>query len=361
MLFLGAGASAALGIPTIEGFTDKIIASLDNNEWKNELLAMKNRLLANKERWDIEIVTTALTLLSDRPAMRGYNLPLLAISDEIPEPKPHLSILIDEIKKRIYENCMNFDRKAAGTLFKQLRSALNKEEMRNITLKRRKSPWGDFLRFGKGIYQDEISNKVFTTNYDITYETSLIWDGINDYRDGFEQHGQSPVFNNNWEENKIHLAKLHGSVNYYSRLKDDAIVKYPGDLRQNGTNVFGERLERMMIYPIGEKYVIKTPYFQLLQKFREDLSKEGVVVIIGYSFRDDPINNALIERIIRNDPIKLVIVAGDPANAIKNNIQPKFQSIFQQVATLVKTHFGTEKAIEEISHAVEYRECGDGF
>jgi hypothetical protein len=71
--------------PTMDGFTDKIIASLDNKEWKNELLAMKYRLQRIKERLHIEIVTTALTILTDRATMSGYILPLIAISGDIPE------------------------------------------------------------------------------------------------------------------------------------------------------------------------------------------------------------------------------------------------------------------------------------
>lgn len=45
MLFLGAGASAAFGIATMEGFVEELVQSLsDKNDWRNEVLEIKRRL-----------------------------------------------------------------------------------------------------------------------------------------------------------------------------------------------------------------------------------------------------------------------------------------------------------------------------
>ena len=57
-------------------------------------------------------------------------------------------------------------------------------------------------------------------------------------------------------------------------------------------------IDKMMIYPIGEIFATRTPYIETLSRFRNTLIEEKVVIVIGYSFRDDPINNAFIDRVI---------------------------------------------------------------
>jgi hypothetical protein len=62
---------------------------------------------------------------------------------------------------------------------------------------------------------------------------------------------------------------------------------------------------------------------------RAELDKEEVIVAIGYSFRDIPINNALEKRATRNEPhFQMFVVAPDAYQIIKNNIPPIVQKIF---------------------------------
>ena len=51
MLFLGAGASNAFNIPTMTTFVDEILKSLstDSQEWKEEILTIRNRLEEKSE------------------------------------------------------------------------------------------------------------------------------------------------------------------------------------------------------------------------------------------------------------------------------------------------------------------------
>jgi hypothetical protein len=72
-------------------------------------------------------------------------------------------------------------------------------------------------------------------------------------------------------------------------------------------------MDKIMIYSIGEKYATRTPYFEILSKFRATLIDEKVVMVIGYSFRDDPINNSFIDRITRfkNKNFKIILVDPD--------------------------------------------------
>lgn len=70
--------------------------------------------------------------------------------------------------------------------------------------------------------------------------------------------------------------------------------------------------------PIGEKYTTTIPYIEILSRFRKTLINEQAIVAIRFSFRDDPINNAFIDRIVRfntrfrNFKIGLVVINAIP-------------------------------------------------
>ena len=85
MLFLGAGASYHFGIPTMSKFVDEILDSLptNRNDWKNEINSVKCRLDDKGFRSDIEIILTALTILTDESRIQNYLIPVLGISVEI--------------------------------------------------------------------------------------------------------------------------------------------------------------------------------------------------------------------------------------------------------------------------------------
>jgi hypothetical protein len=79
LIFLGAGASVPLGIPTMNGFTEKIAVGLSsiNKEWENKVLDIKSNLQGKGLRYDIEILSTALSIFSDPSANRTYTTPFL--------------------------------------------------------------------------------------------------------------------------------------------------------------------------------------------------------------------------------------------------------------------------------------------
>jgi hypothetical protein len=87
---------------------------------------------------------------------------------------------------------------------------------------------------------------------------------------------------------RIEYLKLHGSIDWW--LGEDNNIYHDF----TGQNPLIRLRERMMIYPIYEKYISKEPFFTLYQYFRS-LLFEDIVIIIGYSFADISINNAFID------------------------------------------------------------------
>jgi SIR2-like domain len=309
-------------------------------------------LIQKGQRFDIEVILTALTILLDSSLIKNYLAPFLGISDiAIPQPRSDLLPLLEETRKQLYRRCMDFERGRASEIYNKLSNRLSKMNIYRVLFT--KTEGGELL----DEFSPSITHNVFTTNYDPIYETYLRSNDI-DYSDGFTLDHQDPSFSSAWDHNKIELAKLHGSIDYYLRENDEKVLKYSFPTDETDVDIFGERLkQRMMILPIGEKYVTRTPYLQLLQKFREDLVKEEIIIIIGYSFRDDPINNAIMERIYQKKRVKIVVVSPNARDLIVQSLPAKFQN----VSVPVNTNFGNESSIDEISNAVVNRQCGDGF
>jgi hypothetical protein len=94
-----------------------------------------------------------------------------------------------------------------------------------------------------------------------------------------------------------------------------------------------------MIYPIGEKPILQEPYFSFYSIFKEQPWE--VMIAIGYSFRDELINTAIVERLneglAKKPRVKLIVVNPTAQDVIKNLgqvITPLDQSVIRIDAPL---------------------------
>jgi hypothetical protein len=325
LLLLGAGSSHSFDVPTMGTFVDNIANSLEeiNPKWKLEISNMRESLIAANIKPDIEVILTALSLWTDPEAIENYKAPFLAITGTNILPRHELRELLENTKEQIYKKCLaaNIDKavKAYDRLFRVLRDIGHAEFStgNGRKLKRLQSTGFDI----NGIRYNSIVDKIFTTNYDPIIEAS-IRQMDKTYSDGFDLDNQGDLsFQNRWDQQRDYqLVKLHGSIDYYSK-DGGRIVKYALNSGTPDRNIYGEKLERMMILPIGEKYVTKSPYIDLLNKLRSDLLGEEVVIAIGFSFRDIPINNALEERAkIKEPQFQVYVVAPDADYIIEHNL-----------------------------------------
>ena len=151
--------------------------------------------------------------------------------------------------------------------------------------------------------------EIFTTNYDLLFEQALearrvpYFDGfIGAYKAFFDIHAI--------EEDKLpprwaRLCKLHGSINW--SLKDKGLVircQAEGGCR--------------VIHPSHLKYdeSRKMPYLAMFDRLRFFLKKPAAVLIIcGYSFRDEHINTNILECLQGNpSTIAFALTYGDIKN-----------------------------------------------
>ncbi|MGS2723964.1 SIR2 family protein [Porticoccus sp. GXU_MW_L64] len=197
---------------------------------------------------------------------------------------------------------------------------------------------GDDAQKALGLYQTfyhklSLRNKdlarvnVFTTNNDLLSEKSLDYLNIN-YNNGFGG-GLSRYFNparysytysrkvdanlEKYEplENMVYLFKLHGSINWiecegnsFFNIRE---VEIEGSTDRPDKNV--------LIYPtpLKQNKSLGSPYADIIREFQKRLLlKHSVLVVIGYSFSDEHINNMLYQALASNSSLSVLILGDYP-------------------------------------------------
>jgi len=187
----------------------------------------------------------------------------------------------------------------------------------------------------KNLYQKlSLRNKdlarvnVFTTNNDLLSETALGYLNIN-YNNGFSS-GLSRTFNparfsytfsrkidsgmEKYEplENMVYLYKLHGSIswiessdNSFFNIKEVDVTPSTPPSNNN-----------VLIYPtpLKQNKSLGAPYADLIREFQNKLLlQHGVLIVLGYSFSDEHINNAIYSALASNSSLSVVIFGDYPA------------------------------------------------
>ena len=162
---------------------------------------------------------------------------------------------------------------------------------------------------------------LFTTNYDRIIEYICEAAEI-DYADGFGSTDRELVapWNRRYEEKKVRIYKLHGSVTYYvdqkkgspqTFLRLDRGYPLPGpDFRLSRE---GKELEPLMVLPTLEKDALGDPYAHLNQLFTETMARTHLVVAVGTSLRDNHLVSAMNYNV---DRVVVLIVDTDPTHAM---------------------------------------------
>jgi SIR2-like domain len=141
---------------------------------------------------------------------------------------------------------------------------------------------------------------IATLNYDLTVETLGRFHNVQ-VDTGMSKWPEQQALS--FAPNSIKLYKLHGSISW-ERVPKDRIGA-------RGLLSF-DRIKQMesgaepsvlpsVIFGAGNKLVAGGPYLELLRSFEADLSNCQVLLVAGYSFRDDHVN-AVITKWMNNDP-----------------------------------------------------------
>jgi NAD-dependent SIR2 family protein deacetylase len=193
------------------------------------------------------------------------------------------------------------------------------------------SPHKDFINKITARKNNDPRVQLFTTNYDTLFEQAAGESGFI-IIDGFS-FTEPRTFSGNWfdldivnrektrlkqEESFIskvfHLYKLHGSLNW---------SRHEGIIIQDN-----KPSEPLIIYPADEKYEssFEQPYFEMMSRFQQALRRENtLLIVIGFSFQDKHIKNAIIEAVEQNQGFQVLILN---YNTDGNGINTKFMEQF---------------------------------
>ncbi|MGK3128497.1 SIR2 family protein [Pantoea sp. C8B4] len=165
--------------------------------------------------------------------------------------------------------------------------------------------------------------KVFTTNYDLTFETAaselgmmvvdgLSYTGIRRFDGKYFNYDVVHRDENEHEfvEGVFNLFKLHGSVSW---------VRKDGQIYENNTP---SATNACLIYPAKGKYqqAFIQPHLELLSRLLDSLRKKNnCLVISGFGFNDDHLSEPIYSAIKSNPSMRLIVVDFKCTTHINNN------------------------------------------
>lgn len=155
---------------------------------------------------------------------------------------------------------------------------------------------------------------VFSLNYDLCIEQAL-----NEHRlpfvNGFTEDGWTPA---QFRTTDLRLFKLHGSLDWVDdELHGICSVYFP---RHTHAEDFEGQKPPLLIFGTDAKLTGKEPFLTLLHGFSTSLSESDVLVVIGYSFSDDYLNEIIEQRMNRNTSLQVIVLSPD-ASEIKRRVK----------------------------------------
>jgi len=257
-LLIGAGVSKACGLPNVDDLTKEV----------RKVLTNENFIKLIEENDNVETILNKIqqlsSLITDNNEING-----LSVGD------------IKEIEKVIKR-----------TIYQKLSPTVNFDNLCNLVI------WLNFIN-------QEHEKEIFSLNYDLLLELALEKNDI-PYFSGFIGNVK-PFFvpdsvddfnglyvKRSWTK----LWKLHGSLNFKKSKERKIFIE----------NTTTGEYEDLLIYPSMDKYLSsrKAPFISYLDRLRKYLLiNEKVILILGYSFSDEHINDLIINGLNNNPRLSI--------------------------------------------------------
>ena len=288
-LFLGAGASAFVDLPTTKKLMGRVRKRADGVRVDGRSLSNITKLIVtNNDYTDVEKLYDGIDRMS-------------RIRHDIPNLGPIFGVLhgSDSIFKRTLDELGD------------VRSVIRDVLLESFSIKSdAHNPIVQMHDMVRSVINDGGTDEllVFTTNYDTVIETYAHMVGL-EIVNGFTDGGHlSMVWADNWNHStdkpSLYLVKLHGSINWYEDA-DGNIVEAAGIPQRDADH-------DIMIAPTeGSKDYGRKPFPALMQRFKESLRDVDVLLAIGFSYRDEEIVNIIKDRL--DDGMALISFSPDAA------------------------------------------------
>jgi hypothetical protein len=184
-----------------------------------------------------------------------------------------------------------------------------------------------------GLLPSDKQLSIYSLNYDGLVEAFCESNSIS-YSDGFTPYWDPEHFSGK----RVNIFKLHGSL-YWFKTESGKIFKVPikGLDLSKIKHLTDESLSEIMIYPALQKNKQSQVYLWLHNKFLDDLKTTDTCVVIGYSFRDEDIRNAVIDSLKINTKLWLMVVSPNASSNKKEYFKEQDLEIRSRVFCVDKT------------------------
>jgi hypothetical protein len=314
VFFMGAGTSMEAGLPGLNQLTKTVVAAVDGPVKKALDIIQGNLGSAS----NIEDILSHVRIL--RELLGGTS-------------KTHDGISGTEAKELDIAICQ--------AIYKAVSLFDPKKITPHVSL-------GSWIRHVRRAHPTEI----FTTNYDLVIEMAFEKQEI-PYFDGFvgtiepflvpecvEADGTKQTGDEYPPRSWARLWKLHGSIGW--RVKTDvsgneSIVRNSSSAPEPGTE--------LVIYPSREKYVAsrKLPFLTYMDRLRKSLTTgECLLLIVGYSFRDQHLNEILRQGLRANTRLTVnAFIHGDPgAELVELSMMHRNLSLYARKSACLQGNYG---------------------
>jgi len=180
---------------------------------------------------------------------------------------------------------------------------------------------------------------IFTTNYDRVLTVAVEGLGY-ELVDGFKNERRRRFFNpetyQNGKPKEMHLFHLHGAINW-RRTKDGRIEWLTtGERVSKSSKIYSENV----LIPLGShQYPYEEPFKTCHDYLRTYLEKAKICIIVGYTFRNEPINFIFKEALKGNKNLNLIRIA--PDKGVLDSIFPEATSLWEN-----PMRFGENETLE---------------
>jgi hypothetical protein len=185
------------------------------------------------------------------------------------------------------------------------------------------------------------SLNIFSLNHDLAFETFFRVLKI-DFFDGFTKKSSilsnrsfirkhDPKIEDFYLDNKVKLIKLHGSLDWYHKNKENILddVIYKQDNMSHGLDEEEDSSFLIGVYNKTEQYSYKI-YNELFHYLYHTLNNNNLIIVSGYGFQDTTINLYLSNWLIKNHRNKVILIHPNIKMLLENSYKENFiRKIYQ--------------------------------
>lgn len=288
VIFLfGAGASVDAGIPDTYQFVEDFRSYVKNS--RPQLYELLSKIIKIRERFNCRVYGQERQQVDVEQLLDA----LRRLIDIELEP------LLDFYEEKKF--CLTLDKSDLS----ELKTLLEDFIREKVIAKKEK------LEYLKALLNFDTPLEIYSTNYDTCIE-QLSYLNHRKYTDGFDVYWNGENFKKDYD---IKHYKLHGSVIWYQNIKTKECVKIPVHAFSEGKPVnlkliYEEDVKPLLIYPAQKsEYIEPLTDLQLMFKQRLFSKDTKVLVVVGYSFRDDYIVHMLWDAARANEDLHIIFIA----------------------------------------------------